>query len=226
MPEHKLLDPFDGAVSPQFASGKWRPPSAADTREYRKNLKAAVGLLRGAGYALKGRQLVDAKSGEPFTIEFLVTTREQERIALAFAAGLKKIGIVSEIRQMEDSQYWSRLGTFDFDIIQWRYGASLSPGNEQIHRWNSRYADVQRSFNYAGVKSPAADAMIEAILKAVSREDFEAAVRAFDRVLLSGHYVVPLFHDPKQWVAANAKLAFPDRTPLFGVNLNTWWFKD
>ena len=110
-------------------------------------------------------------------------------------------------------------------MIQWTYRASLSPGNEQIHRWNSRYADIERSFNYPGVKSAAVDAMIDAMLKAKGRDEFEAAVRAFDRVLISGNYVVPLFYDPKQWVAASAKLAFPKQTPLFGVNLNTWWFK-
>lgn len=223
--ETALLKPFPGSVIPSVLDGTWRFPGASDNRGARNNLRKAVGLLKAAGYSLNGRQLVNTKSGQPFTIEFLVTTREQERIALAFGATLKKIGIATSIRQMEDSQYWARLGTFDFDMIQWTYRASLSPGNEQIHRWNSRYADIERSFNYPGVKSAAADAMIDAMLKAEGRAEFEAAVRAFDRVLISGHYVVPLFYDPKQWVAASSKLAFPKTTPLFGVDLNTWWIK-
>ena len=223
--EKALLQPFPKSVAAKVLDGTWTFPGAGDSRGIRKNLRKAVDLLKAAGYVLKGRQLVAAQDGKPFEVEFLVTTREQERIALAFGANLKRIGIATSIRQMEDSQYWARLGTFDFDMIQWTYRASLSPGNEQIHRWNSRYADVERSFNYPGVKSPAVDAMIEAMLKAESREEFEAAVRAFDRVLISGTYVVPLFYDPKQWVAASAKLAFPQQTPLFGVNLNTWWFK-
>ncbi|MEM6498655.1 MAG: ABC transporter substrate-binding protein, partial [Pseudomonadota bacterium] len=221
--ERALLASFDGVVKPSVLDGTWRPPEATDRKARRKQLRAAFGLLKQAGYKLAGRNLVSEKTGKPFTVEFLVTTSEQERLALAFATDLKKLGIKPTIRQMESSQYWARLGTFDFDIIQWRYRASLSPGNEQIHRWNSKYADVQRSFNYPGVKSPAADAMIEHMLKAVSREDFEAAVRAFDRVLLSGDFVVPLFHDPKQWIAANSELSFPKRAPLFGVDLNTWW---
>ncbi len=223
--EKRLLAPFPNAVRPEIMDGTWRPPEAKDRRALRQNLKTAFGLLRDAGFRLSGRTLVDVNSGRAFSIEFLVTTREQERLALAYGENLKRLGIAVEVRQMEDSQYWARLGTFDFDVIQWTYRASLSPGNEQIHRWASRYADVPRSFNYAGVKSPAVDRMIEHMLEAVDRETFEAAVRAFDRVLLSGDFVVPLFHDPKQWVAANAKLAFPERTPLFGVDLNTWWFK-
>lgn len=221
--ERALLAPFPGAVTDDVLDGKWRPPAAKDRKERRTNLRRAFGLLKSAGYKLAGRKLVNVQTGEPFKVEFLVTTSEQERLALAFTSDLKKLGIDPTIRQMESSQYWSRLGTFDFDIIQWRYRASLSPGNEQIHRWSSKYANVERSFNYPGVKSPAADAMIEHMLKAVSREDFEAAVRAFDRVLLSGDYVVPLFHDPKQWIAASSNLAFPKRQPLFGVDLNAWW---
>ena len=223
--ERALLAPFKGAVKPEVLDGSWRPPVAKDRKARRKDLRQAFGLLKAAGYKLSGRRLVDQKTGKQLEVEFLVATSEQERLALAFASDLKKLGVETTIRQMESSQYWSRLGAFDFDIIQWRYGASLSPGNEQIHRWNSKYADIPRSFNYPGVKSAAADAMIEQMLKAVSREDFEAAVRAFDRVLLSGDFVVPLFHDPKQWIAASSKLGFPKRPPLFGVDLNTWWLK-
>ena len=40
-----------------------------------------------------------------------------------------------------------------------------------------------------GVKSPAVDAMIAALLKAQDRDDVVAAVRALDRVLISGFYV-------------------------------------
>ncbi len=223
--EKRLLAPFAGAVRNDILAGTWRPPTANTGREQRANLKRAFQLLRAAGYQLQGRRLVKAGNGKPFTIEFLVTTRAQGRLALAFGDNLKRLGIATSIRQMEDSQYWARLGTFDFDVIQWTYRASLSPGNEQIHRWSSRYVDVERSFNYAGVKSAAVDRMIEAMLAAKQRPDFEAAVRAFDRVLLSGDYVIPLFHDPKQWVAASSKLAFPKRQPLFGFDLSTWWHR-
>ena len=107
------------------------------------------------------------------------------------------------------AQYWSRLKTYDFDMIQWTWGASLSPGNEQINRWSSRAADIEGSLNYAGVKNPAVDAMIEALLQAEAAEDFTAAVRAFDRVLMSGDYVIPLFYLPKVWVAYWSHLRLP-----------------
>jgi peptide/nickel transport system substrate-binding protein len=167
--------------------------------------------------------MVEAGSGTPLAFEALARSRGQERLMLAYAESLRRVGIAMSIRQVDDAQYWARLKNFDFDLIQWGWGASLSPGNEQINRWSSAAADVQGSLNYPGVKSPAVDAMIEALLKAREREDFEAAVRALDRALLSGDYVIPLFHLKQQWVAHWAHLVPPATTPLSGYSIDTWW---
>jgi peptide/nickel transport system substrate-binding protein len=50
-------------------------------------------------------------------------------------------------------------------------------------------------------------------------------VRALDRVLMSGFYVVPLFHLPGQWVARWATIAHPAETSLFGYLPETWWYE-
>ena len=100
---------------------------------------------------------------------------------------------------------------------------SLSPGNEQRYRWGSAAADQDGSFNYAGVRDPAADAMIDAMLAARDSETFTAAVRAFDRVLISGAYVVPLFHRPDDWVARWTTITRPDTHPVFGPRFEAWW---
>jgi peptide/nickel transport system substrate-binding protein len=103
--------------------------------------------------------------------------------------------------------------------------ASPSPGNEQRTRWGSASADMEGAYNICGAASPAIDAMIAALLAARSHEDFVAAVRALDRVLISGFYIVPLFYAPDQWIAYSARLGHPDKTPLFGVNTDAWWSK-
>jgi peptide/nickel transport system substrate-binding protein len=76
-----------------------------------------------------------------------------------------------------------------------------------------------------GAKSPAVDAMIEALLAARERPQFVAAVRALDRVLISGFYVVPLFHLPEQWVARWSQIARPEKTSLYGYLPETWWHR-
>ena len=61
------------------------------------------------------------------------------------------------------------------------------------------------------------------MLRARERADFVAAVRALDRVLISGCYVVPLFYLPEQWVARWTYIEHPARTSLFGYLPETWW---
>ena len=114
---------------------------------------------------------------------------------------LKQVGIEAQIRQVDSAQYQRRKQTYDFDMIQYYWPVSLSPGNEQSFRWGSEAAVTEGSFNYPGVKSAAVDAMIEALLKAHDGEALSAAVRALDRLLFSGDYVMPLFYLPRQWVA-------------------------
>jgi peptide/nickel transport system substrate-binding protein len=128
-----------------------------------------------------------------------------------------------QVRLVDAVQYQQRLATFDFDVIEYRWEESLSPGNEQSIYWGSAAADQQGSRNYMGVKSPAVDAMIAALLRARERADFVAAVRALDRVLISGSYVVPLFYLPEQWVARRAPIRHPARTSLFGFLPDSWW---
>jgi peptide/nickel transport system substrate-binding protein len=130
------------------------------------------------------------------------------------------------VRNVDATQYERRRIAFDFDMIEYRWEQSLSPGNEQLFYWGSAAADQQGSRNYMGVRSKAVDAMIAAMLGATSRENFVAATRALDRVLLSGFYVVPLYFPPVQWVARWARIAHPSRTSLFGYLPETWWQRD
>ena len=131
----------------------------------------------------------------------MVTSRDEERLALAFSSNLARAGIDAQVRLVDAVQYDQRRLSFDFDMIEYRWEQSLSPGNEQSFYWGSAAADEQGSRNYMGVRSAAIDAMIAALLRARERADFVAAVRALDRVLISGCYVVPLFYLPEQWVA-------------------------
>lgn len=220
--ERALLAPFADAVLPEILAGTYRVPESDGTPHNRTNARAAFAMLEAAGYKMSGRTLADA-NGKPLAFEILAATTSQERLLGAFAADLAKLGITARIRVVDSAQYQARLKDYDFDMIQFTWPSSLSPGNEQLFRWSSRVADDPGSYNYAGVKSPAVDAMIAALLAAHGNEDFVSAVRALDRVLLSGHYVIPLFHAPAQWVASWTRLAHPEAVPISGFNLDTWW---
>ncbi len=222
--EKALLAPFPDAVSPDVMDGTYEPPKSDGSGRDRNNIRKGLQLLKEAGYEPKDGKMVNAKTGEPLSFEILVANRGDERLALALQQSLSVAGIDVLVRQADAQQYWERiLNTRDFDMIRWTYGASLSPGNEQLGRWSKIDADTFGRLNFAGASSPAIDAMIAALLAANSDDDFVTAVRAFDRVLISGHYVIPLFHAPGQWIARWKRIQHPEEGSLYGAIPPTWW---
>jgi peptide/nickel transport system substrate-binding protein len=183
-------------------------------------------LLAQAGYELKDGRLVSKATGAQLTFEILAASTAQEALLLSFARDVGRLGIRAKLRVVDSAQYQARLINYDYDMIQNTWTSSLSPGNEQLFRWSAAAATTPGTYNFAGVANPAADAMIKALLAAKSEEDFISSVRALDRVLLSGDYVIPLFYTPRQWVAYWTRLRFPERTPLFGYNIDSWWVAD
>ena len=224
--EHELLKPFPGSVRADIMEGKWAPPVSDGSGGDREGLRRAFALFAQAGYELKGTELVHRASGRPFAFEILTTTRDQERLGLAFVRNLKRAGINAQVRSIDATQFERRRIAFDFDMMDYRWEQSLSPGNEQYFYWGAAAADQQGSRNYMGVKSPAVDAMIAEMLSATTRDGFVAATRALDRLLLSGFFVVPLYFPPKQWVARWKRIEHPSSTSLFGYLPETWWQGD
>jgi peptide/nickel transport system substrate-binding protein len=221
--ERALLKPYTNSVRTDVLDGTWSPPVADGSGRDRARLRQALALLDAAGYALKGTTLRERASGKPFRFEIMVMSRDEERLALTFSSNLARAGIEAQVRLVDAVQYDQRRVSFDFDMIQYRWEQSLSPGNEQSFYWGSAAADQQGSRNYMGVRSAGIDAMIAALLAARERSDFVAAVRALDRLLISGFYVVPLFYLPDQWVARWTSIAHPERTSLSGYLPETWW---
>jgi peptide/nickel transport system substrate-binding protein len=221
--EREWLARFPGVVREDVMEGRWHPPVSDGLGRNRDTLKAALDLLDQAGYDLEGNVLRNRATHAPLSFEILVTTREQERIALAFSRDVKRAGIEARIRMVDAVQFDRRKLTFDFDMIEYRWDQSLSPGNEQHFYWSSAAAGAEGTRNYMGARNGAIDAMIAELLRARERDAFVSAVRALDRLLISGFYIVPLFHLPEQWVARWAEIRHPQVTPLSGYLPETWW---
>jgi len=221
--ERALLAPFSAEIPADVLEGRWQPPRTDGSGRDRSVMVEAVRLLAEAGYKVVDGQMVETKTGRPLVFDIMVNSRDKERIALAFADTLKLVGIHPRIRLVDDSQYWSRLRKFDYDMIIETYGNSPSPGNEQENRWSSGAAGREGSLNYPGIRSPAVDAAIAALLAARDKETYVAAVRALDRALVSGAWVIPLYHAPERWVARWTRAARPARLPKFDFTPDVWW---
>ncbi len=223
--ERELLKPFSGQVQAGILDGTYRLPVTDGSGRDRAALRSALTLLSAAGYGLDGNVLRQRSTKTPLAFEILVTTRDQERIALAYQRDLKRAGIEVSVRAVDPVQFDQRRLGYEFDMLQNRWDQSLSPGNEQSFYWGSEAADIPGTRNYMGAKEPAIDAMIAALLEAREHPPFVSAVRALDRVLMSGFYAIPVFNVQEQWIARWNRIERPATTALTGYLPETWWRK-
>ncbi|GAB4360211.1 MAG: extracellular solute-binding protein [Gammaproteobacteria bacterium] len=220
--ELELLEPFRAQLPARVFSEEYHPPATDGSGRIRKNLRVAVGLLKEAGWTVQNGELRNA-AGEPFEFEIMLVSPLFERITLPFAQNLERLGIKTRIRTIDTAQYIKRLETFDFDMFVFVWGQSLSPGNEQRNFWSSAAADQPGSRNFAGIKSPVVDALIDRLIASQTREELVVAARALDRVLQWGFYVIPHWHLDYDRLVYWNKFGRPEVTPLQGAQFGTWW---
>jgi peptide/nickel transport system substrate-binding protein len=222
--ERELLAPYLSRIPADIVDGAYRLPVGDGSGRDREALRRALSLLDQADYQLDGAVLRHRTTRQPLSFEILVTTRDQERIALAFTRDLKRAGVQAAVRAVDGVQFDQRRLGFEFDMIQNRWDQSLSPGNEQAFYWGSAAADNPGTRNYMGARDPAIDAMIAAMLEARERPDFVAAVRALDRALIAGFYAIPVYNVQEQWIARWNRIGKPATTALSGYLPETWWY--
>ena len=221
--ELALLEPFRDQLPEEVFTAEYQPPSTDGSGNNRQNLRKALQLLEEAGWVVENGRLVNQATGQPMEFEILLSQPSGERIAAPWVNNLKRLGVDATIRIVDTAQYQNRMDSFDYEVTSEIWGQSDSPGNEQRDYWGSEAADLPGSRNTPGIKSPVIDALIDDVIRADSREQLEAAVRALDRVLLWGHYVVPHFTDDGYRVAYRNKFNRPDKLPEEGPDFMAWW---
>ena len=220
--ELALLEPWHGKVPDQVFSQIYEPPASDGSGNIRRNLRAALKILRAAGYKIEKNQAISRKTGKPVEFEILLVSPAFERIAAPFVKNLSRLGIKANVRTVDQSQYINRIRAFDFDMIVSSFGQSESPGNEQRDYWSSAAAERPGGRNVIGIKDPAIDALIEKIVDAKDRKSLIHATRALDRVLLWNHFVVPQWHVRISRMAWWDKFGIP-KHPKYGVDTMSWW---
>ncbi len=221
--EAAILGEHQAAVREDIRQAGWQAPRTGSVEAYRANKRKALGLLRDAGWEFKDGLLRHTATAKPFKFELMLMERSEERIALTFARALKEIGIEISVRLVDAAQFHERRQTYDFDMVPFKWRGTLSPGNEQAFRYGSKEADIEGTFNVAGVKSAAVDHVIGALTNAKSRQELVDATRALDRLLLSGFYVVPFYYQPADRYAYWIELHRPETPALTGSQLDTWF---
>ncbi len=220
----RLDSEFPGAIAPEVFSQVYVNPISNGSGNNRANLAKAMKILDDAGWTL-GEDKIRSKDGVRLQFEILDSNTQFERWVLPFIKNLERIGVKAELRVVDPAQYQNRMNSFDFDMTINGFGQSDSPGNEQRDFWGSTKADMQGSRNYIGVQNPAIDKLIEELIVAQSREDLITHVRALDRILLSEHYVIPMWSFNKWRIARWNHISHPQT--LSGISPlidDTWWY--
>lgn len=226
----ELLEPFAAELPPGTIEG-YTLPEGDGTERNRANLRKALGLMEEAGWTLEGGALRNA-DGQTFGFDILLSagSTEWQQIVDIYVSALERMGVDVTVTSVDGAEYQERTNKFDFDMTWFERGLSLSPGNEQYLYWGSEAAETEGSRNLMGMKSPAAEAMIQALLTSESQEEFVAATKALDRVLTAGRYVVPIWFNPVARIAHVKELKYPDSLPMYGDFIgfqpDVWWYEE
>jgi len=222
--ELAILEPYREQLPKEVFLEPYRAPVTDGTGWSRENLLRAVRLLQDAGWVIRDMGRVHQDTGEILSFEILLVSKEFERVVLPFASNLKRLGIETKVRLVDSSQYINRLRSFDFDMVLGGWGQSNSPGNEQRDYWSSASADSPAARNFAGIRDPVVDELIELLIKAPDRGSLVTRTKALDRVLLHGHYGVPNWHLAADRILYWNKFSRPENTAPSGVSLHRWWY--
>jgi peptide/nickel transport system substrate-binding protein len=226
----ELLEPFAADLPPGALEGYALPEGDASERN-RGDLRRAAALLEEAGWRIEEGRLVDS-AGAPFTLDILLRQGDRSNLAVIeiYRSALERLGITARIRPVDNAQYSQAEAAQDFDMMPFRRDLSLSPGNEQRLYWGAAGAGTPGTRNVMGMQVPAADAMIDHMLNTYSRDEFIAATRALDRVLMAGRYVIPIWTTNVDRIAHRTQLKFPENTPIYGDRIgwmpDVWWFEE
>lgn len=223
--ELEILERFRGQIPDEVFTEDYEPPKTDGSGNARQNLRTAMKILDDAGWKL-GEDGIRSKDGQRLEFEILDSNPQFERWVLPFIKNLERIGAKANFRVVDTAQYQNRINGFDYDMTISVFGQSGSPGNEQRDFWGSEKADIEGSRNYIGIKDPVIDQLIEELIQTSSREDLVLHCRAMDRILLQGHYVIPMWHFPKWRIAYWKHIARPETMSDISPLISYTWFEN
>ena len=223
--ELAILKPYLAKLHPVQRQGvlqNWQFPVTDASGFNRSGLLKARELLLKAGYRFQHGKLVDAK-GKPIQIEFLIHQDGLQRTLMPFVRNMKRLGVVVTIRHVDVPQYIERMRRADFDMTTSVMPQSLSPGNEQAQLWSSAAADQPGNYNYAGIKNPVIDEVVQQLIRAPNREQLIVRTKVLDRLLRAGYYQIPTYGKGENWYGYWNMYRQPATKPKLSAGIDYWW---
>jgi microcin C transport system substrate-binding protein len=113
----------------------------------------------------------------------------------------------------------------DFDGGAVWFLPNNTPSLHIKNSFGSQEAGKTYGSNWSNLKDPAIDALIDEITNAMTWDDYVAAIRAFDRVMLHNYYWSPMSSKTRHAVAYWDKFGMPEHGRLQRLAISdTWWW--
>ena len=215
-------------LPPSVFTQPYKPQPNTGTGYVRENAIAAAALLAEAGWHVVDGRLRHKETGEPFHLRFLAVSAALGRGFISFTKRLERLGITSEIAAPELSNWQYRIRAGDFGVSAIWFLPESTPTQLVSNQFLSVGADQAYSYNWANIRNPVLDALILGMQQAKTYEQFVAATRALDRVLLHNYYFLPSSSRVDQNYVFWDKFGHPDVTERLSrqAQLMTWWYDD
>ena len=228
--ELELLEPFRGKIPERVFTHPMELPKNEPFGRNRATLQRADALLQEAGWVVKDFERVHGVSGKPFKFELLFYYGAHGRMLVPFVDNLKRLGIHAVLRKVESNLLVNRMRNYDFDGTIRKYYTWKVPFPASMRsKFTSQYVDLPNMTNYAGIKDPAIDFLVEKIAAAKTEEEMNTAGRALDRLLLYSFYLIPDGNPVGRHLVYWDRLGHP---PLGVPHTNwtglpyLWWFDE
>lgn len=190
--ELEILEPLRSLVPTRVFTHPVPLPQNEPYGRNRDTLLQADALLNEAGWVIRDFQRVNAETGEPFRIEFIVRITLHERMLVPFVDNLKRLGIDAVLRKLESNVMTNRLRNYDFDATIRKLYTFMVPIPDRMRKtYKSDAADMPAQTNLPGIKNPVVDLLVEKVLNAKTEAEMNTTGRVLDRVLLWNFYVIP-----------------------------------
>ncbi len=189
----------------------------------RQKLKIASGILQDAGWIIENGKLVNKDTSKPFSFELMISTKQEEKIAITYQKTLQRLGIDMRIRMNDSATFQKRKSIYDYDMIAFFWQNSLSPGTEQALYWSCAAANEPSRFNYSGICNAELDNFVEKIADAKTYDDLTKYAHEIDRILLSQYISIPLFYKGLDYIAHHKNIKHSDIVPIYGAVIESWW---
>ncbi len=226
--EKAILEYYRGRIDDKVFTEPFTLPDNSTPQKLRENLRKAVKLLKNAGYDFKDGKMTNLATGEPLRFTVLSNSANGSsftRVMLPFLANLRKIGIDATFRNLEVNVFKNRMDNFDYDMAIMSYRMGAMPGTELREMFGSNAAENKGSYNIIGIQNQVVDELIDKLVKTHDKDDYEAYVKALDRVLLSEHYLSFQWYSRYNRVGYRNKFGIPDTKVKTGYLPFTWWIK-